>query len=95
MEVDGDQKYLDAEMAPDGAGKAVIKEKRREDETRLRLRALIRPGWVQSGSPALLRSMLAQVGAHPTRPRTPIEAYVERARDSRPRPRLVRRRRPR
>lgn len=85
VEVDGDQKYLDAEMAPDGAGTAVIKEKRREDEVRLLLRALVRPGWVQSGSPTLLRSMLAQVDAHPTRPRAPIEAYIERASVSRPR----------
>jgi hypothetical protein len=93
VEVDGEQKYLDAAMAPEGPGRAVIREKRREDEVRLRLRGLIRPGWVQSGSPALLRSMLAKVDAHPTRPRTPIEAYIERARISRPR--SVPRRRPR
>jgi hypothetical protein len=85
VEVDGDQKYLDAEMAPEGAGKAVIKEKRREDEVRLLVRALVRPGWVQSGSSTLIRSMLAKVGAHPARPRTPIEAYIERAKRSRPR----------
>jgi len=85
VEVDGEQKYLDAEMAPGGSAKVVVKEKRREDEVRLRMRALIRPGWVQSGSPTLIRSMLAKVGAHPTRPSTPIEAYIERARISRPR----------
>jgi hypothetical protein len=85
VEVDGDQKYLDAEMAPDGAGAAVIREKRREDEVRLGLRALVRPGWVQSGSPTLLKSMLAKVGVFPTSPRTPIDAYIERSRESRPR----------
>jgi hypothetical protein len=85
VEVDGEQKYLDAAMAPEGSGPAVITEKRREDEVRLHIRALVRPGWVQSGSPTLIRSMLAKVGTHPARPRTPIEAYIERARVSRPR----------
>lgn len=89
VEVDGDQKYLDARMAPDGAGAAVIREKRREDEMRLGVRALVRPGWVQSGSPTLLKSMLAKVGVRPTLPRTPIDAYIERSRESRPR--LIRR----
>jgi hypothetical protein len=85
IEVDGEQKYLDAEMAPDGAGRAVIVEKRREDEVRLGLRALVRPGWVQSGSATAMRTLLARVGARPTRPRTPFEAYCEQARLSRPR----------
>lgn len=86
VEVDGEQKYLDPGMAPEGAGMAVLAEKRREDDLRLQMRALIRPGWVQSGSPTLIRSMLAKVGMQPTRPRTAIEAYLERARVSRPRP---------
>lgn len=91
VEVDGEQKYLDAAMAPAGAGRAVIEEKRREDEVRLGMRALVRPGWVQSGSATLLRGMLAKVGVQPTRPRTPIEAYIEQSRASRPRPRPGRR----
>ena len=72
-------------MAPDGTGRAVIAEKRREDEVRLGLRALERPGWVQSGSATAMRTLLARVGARPTRPRTPFEAYCEQARHSRPR----------
>lgn len=91
IEVDGEQKYLDAGLAPAGAGRAVIAEKRREDEVRLGLRALVRIGWIQAGSPTALRSLLSRVGVRPTRPRTTFEAYCERARTSRAR-RVVRRR---
>lgn len=85
IEVDGEQKYLDAEMAPEGPGRAVIAEKRREDEVRLGLRALVRVGWIQSGNPPALRTALERVGVRPTRPRTTFEAYCERARLSGPR----------
>lgn len=88
IEVDGDQKYLDAEMAPQGAGRAVIKEKRREDEVRLGLRALVRVGWIQTGSTAALRAVLSRVGVRATRPRTTFAMYCERARRSLPRRRL-------
>jgi hypothetical protein len=85
IEVDGEQKYLDAAMAPAGAGRAVIEEKRREDEVRLGVRALVRVGWVQTGNLAALRAVLARVGVRATRPRTTLAAYCERARHSRPR----------
>jgi len=85
IEVDGEQKYLDAGMAPEGAGRAVIKEKRREDEVRLGLRALVRVGWIQTGSTTALRAVLSRVGVRATRPRTTLAAYCERARRSVPR----------
>jgi hypothetical protein len=85
LEVDGDEKYLNPKTAPQGAGRAVLKEKRREDEVRLDLRALVRIGWIQSGSAAAVHTALTRVGMRPTRPRTPIQAYIEAARDARPR----------
>jgi hypothetical protein len=72
-------------MAPRGAAEAVITEKRREDEVRLGLRALVRPGWLQSGSATAMRSLLARVGVHPTWPRTPFAEYCAAARLARPR----------
>ena len=91
VEVDGEQKYLDAEMAPEGAGRAVIAEKRREDQARLHLSGLARIGWVQSGSTTALRPVLQRLGVRPPRRPTTIRDYIEAARDARPR---RRRRRP-
>lgn len=91
VEVDGDQKYRDAQMAPNGAAAAVIREKRREDEVRLGLRSLARIGWFQSGSTTALRTVLTTLGVRPTRPRTLIQAYIEAARHARPRLRPRRR----
>jgi hypothetical protein len=85
VEVDGDEKYLNPRMAPEGTGKAVLKEKRREDEVRLGLRSLVRIGWLQSGSAAAVQAVLARVGVRPTLPRTSIQAYIEAARQARPR----------
>lgn len=85
IEVDGDAKYLDPRMAPEGAGRALVAEKRREDEVRLDLRGLVRPSWAQTGSTAAMRALLLAVGVRPTRPRTSFAAYCERARRSRPR----------
>ncbi|MGT2424934.1 hypothetical protein [Amnibacterium kyonggiense] len=85
IEVDGEQKYLDPVMAPDGAGRAVLREKRREDEVRLGLRALVRPGWQQSGSATAMRALLGAVGVVPTSPPTRFAAYCEAARAARPR----------
>ncbi|MBW4042181.1 MAG: hypothetical protein HIU86_08655 [Acidobacteria bacterium] len=85
IEVDGVQKYVDAQMAPDGAAKAVLAEKRREDEVRLGLRALVRPGWAQSGSAVAMRALLAHVGVRPTLPRTPFAEYCAAARSAQPR----------
>lgn len=85
VEVDGDEKYLNPKMAPEVAGKAVLKEKRREDEVRLGLRSLVRIGWVQSGSATAVQAVLARVGVRPTRPRTSIQDHIEAARLARPR----------
>lgn len=85
VEIDGEQKYLDAAMAPEGAGRAVIFEKRREDQVRLQLSGLARIGWVQSGSATALRPILHRLGVDPPRRRTTILDYIEAARDARPR----------
>ena len=85
VEFDGDRKYLDAAMAPDGAAQAVIAEKRREDEMRRHLDGLVRLGWVQAGSPARLRFLLADAGIGAPRPRIRIEAWCEAASAARPR----------
>ena len=85
IEVDGDAKYLDAQMAPEGAGRAVIEEKRREDEVRLGLRSLARIDWFQAGSMASLRGVLSRLGVTSTRPRTTLAAYCAAALTARPR----------
>lgn len=85
VEFDGEQKYLDAAMAPDGAGRAVITEKRREDQARRQLSGLARFGWIQAGSVGVVRSVFARVGVFPTRPRTTIADYSAAARAATPR----------
>lgn len=85
LEFDGVEKYLNPTMAPEGAGKAVVAEKRREDEARRGLRGLLRMGWVEAGSVARLRGMLKDVGVFPTRPRTSFAAYCASALEARPR----------
>lgn len=81
-EADGDSKYL---TAPEGAGTAIVKEKRREDEARLQLNGLARWGWVQSLRPSLLRAVLAKVGVLPQRRRPTLAEYAAVARAARPR----------
>lgn len=85
IEVDGDTKFLDADKAPDGAGAAVVKEKRREDEVRAGLAGLVRLGWVQSGSTALLRAAYTRAGVRAVRPRPTLADHAEIARSARPR----------
>ena len=85
VEVDGDRKYLDPRMAPEGAERAVLAEERREDEVRARLQGLVRIGWVQAGSTTLLQGVLAHVGVGPPRRRATHEDYVAAAVDARPR----------
>jgi len=92
VEVDGDRKYLDPSMAPAGAARAVLDEKRREDEVRLHLEGLVRVGWVQAGSTALLQGLLARVGVTPPRPRATRADYAAAAASARPRFRARRRR---
>jgi hypothetical protein len=84
-EFDGVQKLLDPTMAPLGAGPAVVREKWREDEVRLQLRALARFGWVQAGSVPILRALLAKVGVVPPRRKVAFEEYAAAARAARPR----------
>jgi len=86
-EADGDSKYL---TAPDGAGKAVVREKRREDEARLQLGDLARWGWRESVRPRLLLGGLFRVGGGPHPRRPTLADYAAVAAAARPR-RLVHR----
>ena len=52
-EIDGEQKYRDAMMAPDGPAEAVIREKRREDELRDLGHDMVRWTWAELTRPAL------------------------------------------
>ncbi|MFD1721482.1 type IV toxin-antitoxin system AbiEi family antitoxin domain-containing protein [Amnibacterium endophyticum] len=79
VEVDGDRKYLDPALAPDGAAAALLLEKRRQDEVQSHFARLVRIGWVQSGSAALLGPVLARVGVLPQRPRPGLAAYAAAA----------------
>lgn len=81
-EADGDSKYLTAQ---DGAGMAVVREKRREDEARLQLNDLARWGWAESVRPDLLIAVLGRVGVLPQLRRPTLADYAAIARDARPR----------
>ncbi|RIX26382.1 hypothetical protein [Amnibacterium setariae] len=83
-EADGDVKYLDPRLAPAGAGRAVVKEKRREDEVRTRVAGLARWGWAESRRPDLLRRVLQRVGVEPSVPRATLADYAALARGARP-----------
>jgi hypothetical protein len=74
-ETDGEQKYRDAMMAPEGPAEAVIKEKRREDRVRLEVPRLARWGYAESCSVRLLAPILARVGVVPERTRITIADY--------------------
>ncbi|RIX28071.1 hypothetical protein [Amnibacterium setariae] len=74
-ETDGEQKYRDASMAPNGAADAVIKEKRREDRVRLEVPRLGRWGYRESRSPRLLAPILARIGVVPEARRVTIADY--------------------
>ncbi len=74
-EVDGEQKYRDAMMAPTGAADAVIAEKRREDRVRREVPRLARWGYREAGSVTLLLPILARAGIIPARPRITIADY--------------------
>lgn len=66
-EIDGEQKYRDAMMAPDGPAEAVIREKRREDRVRLEVPRLGRWGYREACSLRLLLPVLARIGVLPER----------------------------
>ena len=83
-EMDGAMKLLDPVIAPD-ARKALVLEKKREDEARSMLNGLARWGWVESGSVLLLRSVLARVGVRAGTPRATFADYCARALEGRAR----------
>lgn len=84
-EADGDVKYLDPRMAPMGAGRAIVREKRREDEVRTQVRGLARWGWRESRELDLLRRVLQRVGVLAAAPRATLADYCAAARSARPR----------
>lgn len=84
-EADGDSKYLDPRLAPAGAGAAVVREKRREDEVRAGLRGLARWGWAESRELLLLRRVLHRVGVLPAAPLATLADYAASAGSARPR----------
>ncbi|MBW4042619.1 MAG: hypothetical protein HIU86_10915 [Acidobacteria bacterium] len=75
-EADGDEKYLNPVMAPRGAGRAVIAEKKREDLLRLEVDGLARFGYAEASSPALLRPILLRVGLLPEQHRPTMADYA-------------------
>lgn len=84
-EADGDTKYLDPAFAPAGAGRAVVTEKRREDELRTHLHGLARWGWRESRDANLLHRVLHRVGVLTATPRATLADYAAAARSARPR----------
>jgi hypothetical protein len=84
-EADGDMKYLDATLAPGGAGPVVLAEKRREDEVRTHLNGLARWGWAESRQLHLMRRVLQRVGVLAATPRATLADYCAQARTARPR----------
>ncbi|RIX28713.1 hypothetical protein [Amnibacterium setariae] len=84
-EADGLQKYLDPALAPLGAGRAVVREKLREDRVLPLVAGLARWGWPEATNALLLREKLARFGVQPASPRATIADYAAAARDARPR----------
>ena len=65
-EADGDQKYLDPSMAPEGAGPAVIKEKKREDLARLEADGFVRFGYAEAANPLGCARSSSRSGCSPS-----------------------------
>jgi hypothetical protein len=84
-EADGLKKFLDPVLAPGGAGRAVVKEKLREDRVLPLVAGLARWGWTESTNPVLLKEKLARFGVHPASPPATIADYAAAARDAQPR----------
>jgi hypothetical protein len=84
-EADGDTKYLDPKIATRGTGRALVAEKRREDEVRLQLAGLARWGWVDSRRIDLMRRVLQRVRVLAASPRATLADYAAVARAARPR----------
>ena len=83
-EVDGLVKYLDTAMAPDGAGRAVVREKWREDRVRAQIDGLARFGAREARSASLLRPILLKVGLGPAAGRPTLEDWAAEARGAVP-----------
>jgi hypothetical protein len=84
-EVDGLEKYLNPAMAPQGAGRAVITEKWREDRVRAEIRGLARVGYWDAKDPVRLRPILSKVGLRPADRRPTLADWAAEARVARPR----------
>lgn len=78
-EADGDVKYLDPAMAPSGAGRAVIEEKKREDLARSLIDGMARFGYREAANPPLLRPVLQRVGLLPEQRRPTLSDYARAA----------------
>lgn len=86
-EIDGLKKYLDRAFAPQGAGRAVIKEKWREDRVRAEIHDLARFGYSEARRPVLLRPILNRVGLRPAEHRPTLADWAAEARIAVPRTR--------
>jgi hypothetical protein len=80
-------KLLDPAIAEHGAGRALVREKRREDRALPLLSGLARWGWFEALRPLRLRQKLAAHGVHPPERRATISDYARAARGAVPRPR--------
>lgn len=94
-ETDGDEKYLDPEMATEGTGRALIEEKKREDLVRALVEAFARYGYAEASDPRRLRPVLTRVGLLPEVHRPTIADYAAVASAARPRRRPFLPQRPR
>lgn len=79
-EADGMKKFLDPELATQGAGRAVWDEKRREDRLLGCVHRLARWGYAEARSTAALGRVLAAIGWYPASPRATLQDYVAAAR---------------
>jgi hypothetical protein len=86
-EVDGLDKYLNPKVALQGAGRAVVQEKWREDRVRAEIRGLARFGYGEAREPARLRPILARVGLRAAAHRPTLADWAAEARAARPRAR--------
>jgi hypothetical protein len=87
-EIDGLEKYLNPRLAPEGPGRAVVKEEWREDRVRAEISGLARFGYREARNPTLLRPVLARVGLRPPEHRPTLADWAAEARGARPRVRL-------
>lgn len=84
-ETDGDEKYLEPKMATNGTGRALIREKKREDLLRSAVSGLARFGSAEACNPIWLRPVLALAGLHPASQKPTLQDYSAVARAAHPR----------